>query len=193
MTNSLPATIAATLLAASLAAPSLAQSPDPDRVHVTSIRYEGTGCPQGSVGSSFSSDRESFTLIFDQFVTSTGTMVASTEAKKDCQVTLLLNVPSTFQGGELTFEYRGYSTLAAGLTGGHKRKYSSSKTTANTALVGAVARDYHFVDQVGFTKVKRCDGTPCIVAKIKTSLQKSDSFSQQVTVDSIDGDVTISN
>lgn len=185
--------LAATLVALTFASSSFAQSPNPNSIYVTSIAYEGSGCPQGSVGSSFANDRESFTLIFDQFVPSTGPSVPSTEAKKDCELTLRLNVPPTFQGGEITFDYRGYSSLAAGMTANHKRKYSASKTSATTALVGSVARDYLFSDPVAFTKVKSCDGTPCLVAKIKLAVKKSDTALGQMTVDSIDGEVTVSN
>lgn len=185
--------LAAALLSLSLVSPSVAQTPDPDSIHVASIAYEGSGCPQGSVGQSFSGDRESFTLIFDQFVVSAGPMVPSTAAKKDCELTLLLNIPSTFHGGEINFEYRGYSQLSAGQTATQKRKYSSSKTNANTAFVGSVARDYLHTDPVAFTKVKSCDGTPCVVAKIKLAVQKSDTGNQQVSIDSIDGEVTVSN
>lgn len=189
----LPTSILATLFSVTLASSASAQAPDPDSIYVTSISYEGSGCPQGAVGQSYAGDRKTFTLIFDQFVASAGPLVPSTEAKKDCELTLMLNVPSTFRGGEITFDYRGYSALSAGQTASQKRKYSSSKTSATSALVGSIARDYRHTDPVAFTKVKSCDGTPCLVAKIKLALQKSDTNNQQVTIDSIDGAVTVSN
>lgn len=185
--------IAAMSFALSVASPLQAQTPDPNSIYITAISYEGSGCPQGSVGTSVASDRESFTLIIDRFVASTGPAVASTEAKRDCEFTLLLNIPPVFQGGEISFTYRGYSNLAAGMKATHKRKYSSSKTSATAALVGSVARDYAYDDPVAFTKVKSCDGTPCLVAKVKIEVKKSDSTNGQMTVDSIDGRVTLSN
>lgn len=184
--------IAVTLCVLS-ATPLRAQTPDPNSVYVTSISHVGSGCPQGSVGMSFASDRKSFTLIFDSFVAATGPAVPSTAAKRDCELTLLLNVPPTFQGGEIRFDYRGYSSLGVGVAASHKRKYSSSKTSATTAVVGNVSRDYLYSDPVAFTKVKSCDGTPCLVAKVKIDVKKNDSVNGQLTVDSIEGGVTVSN
>jgi len=175
-----------------MSAPTYA-APDPESVYIVAISYEGSGCPQGSVGSSFSSERQTFTLIFDQFVASTGVNVPSAEGKKDCEFTFLLNVPSGFQGGELTLQYRGYQSFGAGAVGSVKRKYSSSKTTATTAVVGAVARDYLYSDPVAFAKTKSCDGTPCLVAKVKIATKKALPGSSQMTIDSIEGQVSLSN
>jgi hypothetical protein len=44
--------------------------PDPSQVYFRGITYGGSGCPQGSVGVSFSGDRTTFTAIFDSFVAS---------------------------------------------------------------------------------------------------------------------------
>jgi len=167
--------------------------PNPGELHVVSIALEGSGCPQGSVGQSFSNDRRTFTLIFDSYVASTGMNIAGAESKKDCVLTATLNVPSGFRGGELSLTYRGYRQLAAGMRATHKRKYSASKTAATTALVGARSSDYVYTDPVAFTKVKSCNGNPCLVAKTKIAIDKSTTTSGQLTIDSIDGSVTLSN
>ena len=39
---------------------------------IGSIAYDGTGCPQGSIGLSIANDRQALTMIFDSFVASTG-------------------------------------------------------------------------------------------------------------------------
>lgn len=47
-------------LAASVIASPIAERalPDPTQVYITSLAYGGTGCPQGTVGSYISSDRQ---------------------------------------------------------------------------------------------------------------------------------------
>jgi hypothetical protein len=46
------------------AASAWAVGPDPATVYVQSLAYDGSGCPQGTVGQSIGSDRTSSTLIF---------------------------------------------------------------------------------------------------------------------------------
>lgn len=51
------------VLAVTLAAPAAtttAAGPNPTEVYINSISYGGTGCPQGTVGSFISADRQTF-------------------------------------------------------------------------------------------------------------------------------------
>jgi hypothetical protein len=50
----------ATLTAAAPAPAAATVYPDPTQVSINSISYGGTGCPQGSIGSFISADRETF-------------------------------------------------------------------------------------------------------------------------------------
>src|SRR5690606_5732798 len=88
--------------------------PNPREVYVHSISYGGSGCPQGSVGSSFSNDRKSFTLIFDSFVAYSGAGVPITEARKNCQLNINLRLPNGFSYSVASFDYRGYVSLPRG-------------------------------------------------------------------------------
>jgi hypothetical protein len=95
------------------AAVASAQAPNPNEVYVDSISYGGSGCPQGSVGSSFANDRKSFTLIFDSFVASQGPGVPITQNRKNCMVNLNLHVPGGWQFSIASVDYRGYVNLPA--------------------------------------------------------------------------------
>jgi hypothetical protein len=70
-----------------------AAGPNPSQVYVQSISYGGSGCPQGTVGQSISDDRTTFTLIYDQYIASTGPGVPITESRKNCQLNVNLHVP----------------------------------------------------------------------------------------------------
>jgi hypothetical protein len=83
----------------------------------------GTGCPQGSVGSTFSVDKSTVTLIYDQYVASIGPGIALTEQRKNCQLTLKLEYPGGFQYSILSADYRGYANIEKGVTGTLKSNY----------------------------------------------------------------------
>lgn len=115
--------------------------PNPSQVSINSIVYGGTGCPQGSLGSFISADRQtfvtspyianntrlilnfSFTLVFDDYVASIGPGVAITENRKNCQLNIDLEYPSGFQYSIFSQVYRGYVELDAGVTGLQEATY----------------------------------------------------------------------
>ncbi len=105
--------LAAAMLAVALGANrgTVEAAPDPSGAYIHSIAYSGTGCPAGSVGQSLSSNRLSFTLIFDQFVASHGSGVPSSEWSKDCELTLSLFVPAGTADLSLRLDARGYTTV----------------------------------------------------------------------------------
>lgn len=91
-----------------------ANGPNPGQVYVNGITYGGSGCPQGSVGVSFSPDRTTFTAIFDSFVASSGRGVPVTDQRKNCQVNLDLHYPQGWQYSIAEVDYRGFVALPAG-------------------------------------------------------------------------------
>ncbi|KMU80782.1 hypothetical protein CISG_08585 [Coccidioides immitis RMSCC 3703] len=58
-------------------------APDPDKVHIVSVNYGGTGCPQGSARTVISDDRETITVIFDKYVAAIGPMFHFDESRKE--------------------------------------------------------------------------------------------------------------
>src|SRR3954463_5604665 len=81
------------VLSLSAVASASAQNPDPSSPFFLSLRYSGSGCPQGTVGQSLSGDRQTFTLIFDNFVASKGPGVPITENRKNCLLVLSTHTP----------------------------------------------------------------------------------------------------
>lgn len=171
-----------------------AQSPNPNEVYVQSITYGGSGCPQGSVGSSFANDRKSFTLIFDSFVASQGPGVPVTENRKNCQMSVNLHVPNGFQFSIGTADYRGYVSLPAGVTARQKSTYSfagsSAQVSSGSNFTGPVSKDYLNRDEIPFSTIvwSACGAVAPvnINAEVRTS---GGSSSAQITTDSVDGKV----
>jgi hypothetical protein len=167
--------------------------PNPADVYVQSITYGGSGCPQGTVATSFSDDRETFTMIFDEFIASMGKNVPITEARKNCQLNLQLQYPGGFQYSILSADYRGYAYLEKGVTGTQQSIYYFSGQTAQadtgTSWKGPMDEDYLLSDTaVSATLV----WSPCgalgmlnINSAIKLTSTNS-SASGLLTTDSVD-------
>jgi hypothetical protein len=174
--------------------------PDPTKVWVQSISYGGTGCPQGSVGTSIANDRQSFTLIFDKFVASSGPGVAMTEARKNCQINLNLNYPPGYSYAIGTVDYRGYAQLPAGVSAEQKSIYyfqgELQQVSSGTKLTGPVSKDYLTRDTLAWASYA---WAPCgevrpvnINAQVRlfsTNGAATPLPAAQITTDSIDGKI----
>jgi hypothetical protein len=171
-----------------------AQGPDPNQVYIQSIAYGGSGCPAGSVGQSIADDRQSFTLIFDQFVASQGPSVPITENRKNCLLNVNLHVPNGFAYSIGTVDYRGYVQLPAGVTAKQSASYSFAglpvQVNSSTSFTGPVAKDYLNRDSLEFGTFA---WSPCgAVAPVNINAQvrlSGGTSSAQITTDSVDGKV----
>lgn len=183
------------LIAASAAAtPVHAVGPDAGSVYIDSISYGGSGCPQGSVGQSFANDRQSFTLIFDQFVASSGPGVPVTESRKNCQINLNVHVPAGQSLATATFDYRGYVGVPSDVTATSSSLYYLSGEAAGDqqalSFEGPASRDYLRRDTLPLDFSDSCSERIVSVSiNAQVRLIGALSLSAQVTTDSIDGKV----
>ena len=115
--------LALALVAAPAASLPAGTGPSPNTVHIQSIGYGGTGCPQGSVSTSISGDQTTMTMIFDKYVASLGPGIPVTENRKNCQLNVDIRYPAGFQYSLFSADYRGYVGLDAGVTGVQKSTY----------------------------------------------------------------------
>jgi len=174
-----------------------AVSPDPSQVYLNAITYGGTGCPQGSIGSFISADRQTFTLIFDSYVASIGPGVAITETRKNCQLNLDLRYPGGFQYSVFSTIYRGYVGLDKGVTATQSATYyfsgQTSQSTTSASFSGPVSKDYEIESDLTLSSVvwSPC-GSPVALNVDSAVLLRSSASSAtgQITDDSIDGKIT---
>ena len=108
------------LIASALAA---APGPNPSQTYIAGLTYGGTGCPPGTVASSFSPDRTTFTMIFDSFIASSGPGVPVTDSRKNCQINVDMRYPSGWSYSIVSVDYRGYASLPAGVSATQKATY----------------------------------------------------------------------
>ncbi|KAK6507122.1 hypothetical protein TWF481_005570 [Arthrobotrys musiformis] len=190
--------IATSLLALVAAAPAStkADGPDPKLVWIKGIATGGTGCPAGSVASQISSDRSTFTLIFDQYVASIGPGVPATEGRKNCQLNVHLRYPGGWQYSIFSATYRGYASLQNKQEGLQKSTYyfsgDSRQTSTQTLFKGPYNSDYSLTDNVDQTSDvwSPCgmDGMLNINSQVRVTGDMSKSG--MLTTDSIDGKFT---
>jgi hypothetical protein len=168
--------------------------PDPTKVYVQSIAFEGTGCPAGSVGESFTQDRTGFTMIFDQFAASKGPGVPASEATKTCQMTLDLKIPQGWQYSIATIDYRGFVSLPKKMKAAQQATYSfdgdDEHASTDSSFTGPVAKDYLIRDTLPFSTVvwSSCDKVRPLTVTTQLSL-KGGTEPGQISNDSVDGKV----
>jgi hypothetical protein len=177
-----------------------AAEPDPSTVYITTMSYGGSGCPQGSVGQSMSSDRDEFTLIFDQLVASSGPGVPAAESRKSCEVTLNLHAPDGWSFAIVGVEARGYVQAPAGVTATARISYEydtnvpkpQHATEFSAKVDGPVAKDYLLESSTPRLQIdwSKCDGVN--VLQLRSSVQLTGPLGQsaQITIDSLDGEIS---
>jgi len=143
-------TLLSVLALASFAA---AQGPDPKSIYVESVKYAGSGCPQGSLAGSINGQRTTFTLMFDNYVASMGKSIPITENRKNCQISVGVHYPGGWQYGIFSSQYRGYAQLDKGVHGQHKSTYyfagQTNQISITKDIYGPVANDYLSNEAVG--------------------------------------------
>jgi hypothetical protein len=179
-----------------LAAPAAAQ-PNPLNPYILSIAYGGSGCPQGSVGSSFANDRLSFTLIFDQFIAVNAPGTPAAAKRANCDVLINLHIPPG--SGDVCFaaDHRGYVQLPAGGRGNadakydfHSQGYGRTRVgKGSDAFVGPRAADYLRRDQSTVTWSTAASSMETL--SIGATLALTGAGTSQMTTDSIDGEIRL--
>ncbi|KAI8910902.1 hypothetical protein EDD86DRAFT_128463 [Gorgonomyces haynaldii] len=184
------------MIASAFFASSALAAAAPPGVYIKSVTYGGTGCPQGSVGSLFSDDKTSLTLLFDSYVASAGPNVPITESRKNCQLAADIKVPQGWSYSVAKVDYRGFVNLPAKGTATQSSTYyfqaSSQQYTASTNYAGPVNKDYLTSDTVPFQSLIWSDCKATVPVNINTKIKLTVPTGTQglITTDSIDAKVT---
>lgn len=167
----------------------------PDYVRIRSIHYAGSGCPAGSVAENVSPDLTAFTLLFDSYIAEAGPGVPASQKRKNCQVTLDLDIPQGWSFTIADIDYRGYASLERGVTGLQKATYyfqgQSTQVSGETSLRGEMDRDYHIRDELVLTAEV---WSPCgasralnINSQVRVDNTRNPRGYGMLTTDSMDG------
>src|SRR3954466_216506 len=126
-------------LAAWVAAPAFAgtasakSAPTPSgKVTVEVKAINGSGCPKGTAEVTPNSDNTGFSVEYHQFNAQTGVGTSPTDARRNCQLGLLISVPQGFTYAIARATYNGFAYLQPGASASEKANYYFQGESAST-------------------------------------------------------------
>lgn len=126
-----------------------------DQVYIKNFSASGTGCTPGTFERNLSPDKKAFTITYSQFDAEIGPGVDPGRSRKNCSITLNLNVPAGYQYTVGKFNYRGYIAVDPGIRAEMKTLYffqgNGLQGTYNRTQDGPFDNEFVFQDVVGFT------------------------------------------
>ncbi len=191
----------AALLAAALPAhnPSTGfEDPPPDKIVIKVATVNGSGCPQGTAAVAVSADNTAFTVTYSDYLAQAGGNSDPTAFRKNCQLSLLVHVPSGFTYAIASADYRGFASLQPGATGTQKASYyfqgSPNTEQRSHPCSGPYDDNWQATDETDWAQLVYA---PCGVQRnfnINTELRVSAGSSSDevsfMTMDSTDGDIS---
>jgi len=177
-----------------------ADPPPSDHIVIDVITVNGSGCPAGTAAVAVSLDNTAFTVTYSNYLAQVGVGSVPTDFRKNCQLNILVHVPTGFTYAIASANYRGFASLAPGATGLERANYFF-QGQAPTAFIqhpfaGPMEDDWQSTDT---TDLAALVFAPCGVQRnlnINTELRvgagtsdptKTTSF---MTMDSTDGQIT---
>jgi hypothetical protein len=125
---------AAMALSAVVAPATAADSPPGDRITVSVVTVNGSGCPAGTTAVAPAADNTAFTVTYSDFLAQIGVGASPTDFRKNCQLSLKVSYPQGFTYGIAQADYRGFASLMAGAKGAEKANYYFSGHAATAAV-----------------------------------------------------------
>src|SRR5690606_10032907 len=97
-------------------APSLVPPP-PGQVTVDLVTVNGSGCPAGTTAVAVSPDNTAFTVTYSDYLAQVGLGARPIDARKNCQLSVVVHVPQGLTYAVAQADYRGYAYLEPGASG----------------------------------------------------------------------------
>ena len=115
---------------------SSATSAPTEKITLDIKTINGSGCPAGTATASadVSPDNTSFTVHYSNFTAKSGGGASAIDARKNCQINLLVHVPQGFTYAIAEADYRGYAHIESGATALEQANYYFTGT-APTARI----------------------------------------------------------
>jgi hypothetical protein len=163
----------------------------PPHFTVQLLSVNGSGCPIGSTAVSAPND-STFTVTYDNYLADNGNGSLPTDFRKNCQLDVLLGIPSGFTFGITGIQYRGFAALDSGARGQLTAAYyfpgQPGTFTQNHSVAGPTNSNYEFDD--GFQVATWAPCHTAAAVNINSSLQvfqgSDPSFFNEMTMDSTD-------
>ncbi|MBC3989925.1 DUF4360 domain-containing protein [Streptomyces sp. AC563] len=173
-------------------------NPPTEKVRVEVETVNGSGCPKDTAAVAVAPDNTAFTVTYSQYLARVGGSSDPTDARKNCQLSLLVHVPHGFTYAVASADYRGYASLQPGAVGRQKSSFyfqGSPDTTSSTHTFKGPRHDnWQATDSTDWGELV---WAPCGTRRnfnVNTELRVSAGTSDPkqtsfMTMDSTDGDV----
>jgi hypothetical protein len=116
--------VATTLFAAPASATGfLNVPPPPDKIVIDVVTVNGTGCPAGTATVAMSAENTAFTVTYSAFTALVGVGATSIDWRKNCQINLVVHVPSGFTFAIGKVDYRGFASIVTGASAIQRANY----------------------------------------------------------------------
>ncbi|MFG2720802.1 DUF4360 domain-containing protein [Streptomyces sp. NPDC048416] len=170
----------------------------PDKIVIEVATVNGSGCPIGTAAVAVAPDNTAFTVTYSQYLAQVGAGAKPTDFRKNCQLNLIVHVPSGFTYAVASADYRGYAHLESGASATQKASYyfqgSSDTASRSHPFTGPYDDDWQATDSTDWGQLV---WAPCGVqrnfnintelrANVGTSDPHANSF---IAMDSTDGDI----
>ena len=145
--------LALSSLTAAPAPVELASTPPDGSVKVQVATAAGSGCKAGTYAVAADPQNSFFTATYDDFIAQAGGGVPSAQARKNCQISVVVKVPQGYTYAIAKTDYRGYANLQRGATGTERASYyfqgMSQTGVATHRFPGAMDDIWQATDRVG--------------------------------------------
>jgi hypothetical protein len=192
--------VATTLFAAPASATGfLNVPPPPDKIVIDVVTVNGTGCPAGTATVAMSAENTAFTVTYSAFTALVGVGATSIDWRKNCQINLVVHVPSGFTFAIGKVDYRGFASIVTGASAIQRANYyfqgQSQTAYASHTFTGPLGDDWITSDEV---PVAALVWSPCGVLRnlnINTELRaiagtsNTTNTTSFITMDSTDGSI----
>jgi hypothetical protein len=167
------------------------------KITVEVATVNGSGCPRGTADVAVNGGNTGFTVTYHRFLAQAGGSADTVESRKNCQLNLVVNIPSGFTYAIARADYRGFGHLERGATGMQQASYyfsGDSETTSSAhELDGPYSGGWQFTDQ---TAVRELVYRPCgeqrnlnINAELRVSAGDDPALSSFMAMDSTRGSI----
>jgi hypothetical protein len=175
-------------------------SPPGGKITVTVATVNGSGCPAGTAAVAASPDNTAFTVTYSDYLAQVGVGAAPIDFRKNCQLSLRINVPQGFTYAIAQADYRGFASIERGARATQRAGYyfmgQATTTTVTHAIPGPLSDDWQTTDR---TEVAALVWAPCGEVRnlnVNTELRVYAGTSNPrtttsfLTMDSTDGSVS---
>jgi hypothetical protein len=150
--------LSALAVPAAISSPAYAKDPVPDVVTASFDKVNGTGCPQGSTAISVSEDKQAITVTYAKFQAKVGRGAAEDEFRRNCQISLKVDIPQGYTYSIVSANYRGFARLEPGASAYSKANYYFQGYTPDVdgekkMLRGPYDGDWKLTDKLGMASV----------------------------------------